>query len=85
MIANQRRTGKASALDAAYNERGLMRPNLAQRILGCSPDFITHLVNQEKLAEVAFDRNGHTYKGYPTARVQEIADRLAAGTPRARL
>jgi hypothetical protein len=62
-----------------------MRPSQALRTLGASIDFLGHLVNQHKLDEVRFELNERSYRGYPEGRVREIAERLTAGVPRARL
>lgn len=85
MPDNVRRDGRVSALDLAYNERGLLRPTRAMRELRCTRDLLTHLVNQGKLREVVFARGGRTYAGYPADRIAEIAEWLASGVPMARL
>jgi uncharacterized glyoxalase superfamily metalloenzyme YdcJ len=63
----------------------LLRPPEAQRRLGCDSELLRHLVNQGQLREVTFEWKGSIRRGYPEDRVQEMADRLAAGVPRARI
>lgn len=84
-MPNSRHNGRVSDLDRAYNERGLLRHGAARRALHCTPSFLGELVRRGKLREVTFTVGGVGYVGYDEARVIEIAARLDAAVPRAKV